>query len=112
MRLKNLKYQILYCLQKYPESRNSDTKLTNLVWMSFYRKHIINVGNEDHPVYAVRLAELYELPTQDDIKRIRAKIQNIKHKFLPTEWKIAQQRKWNEEEYRKFLGYNPEMRTI
>jgi hypothetical protein len=60
----------------------------------------------------VKLSEFYELPTHDDIKRIRARIQNIEHKFLPTDWKIAQQRKWNEEDWRKFLGFNPELRQI
>jgi len=62
--------------------------------------------------FQVSLKNLYALPTQDDVKRLRAKIQNVNKLFPPTNEKVALKRHWQEEEWRKALGYNPELRTI
>lgn len=42
---------------------------------------------------------------KDTIKRIRAKIQNDLKEFLPTDASVAKKRGWQEDEWRKFLGY-------
>lgn len=105
---KDLKIKILEVLEKYPETRNSDIRLTQAIWYFYYQPIIKVIDNKQY----IALKDLSELPSQDDIKRIRAKIQNDEHKFLPTNWAIAKLRKWNEEDWRRFLGYNPELRTI
>jgi hypothetical protein len=107
--MKKLKDKILYCLERHPDTRNSDIKLTSAIWYEYYREKLVTSPNGK---LAVELVSLYELPNQDDVKRIRAKIQNKELKFLPTCPKIRQQRKIKEEEWRKFLGYNPELRTV
>lgn len=56
--------------------------------------------------------DLYELPKEDNVKRIRATIQNQKNQFLPTDEVIRKKRQIKEEEWRKYLGYNPELRTV
>lgn len=40
-------------------------------------------------VYFVSLGKLFDLPREDNIKRIRAKIQNEEKLFLPTDPAIA-----------------------
>jgi hypothetical protein len=106
-----LKEKVLYCLEKEPRTRDSDTTLTNYLWLEFYRKFLFqNVDNS----WCVKIIDLYQLPTQDDVKRWRAKIQNDKKNpmFLPTSLEVVKKRKINEELWRSQLGFNPELRTI
>lgn len=106
--MRDLKPRILYCLEKYPDSRNSDVKLTNAIWVEYYsHKMFRNELNQ----WCVVISNLYEMPRQDDVRRLRAKIQNEEGKFLPTSPEVIKQRKINEEKYRSMLGYNPELRT-
>ncbi len=107
--MRTLKDKILTCLREQPATRNSDTSLTNYLWLNFYKERLFQNESGD---WCVKIKYLYDLPTQDDVKRIRAKIQNQEHKFLPTDLRIVQQRKINEELWRSQLGYNPELRTI
>lgn len=80
-----LKDKILYCLEKSEETRNSDVALTVAVWLKFYPELV--------SYDSIKLASLFKLPSQDNIKRIRAKIQNGEHKFLPTSEEIRKHRK-------------------
>lgn len=107
-KIKNLKKEVLFCLEKYPETRNSDIKLTNAIWIEFYAYRIRKVDGE----WVVRLIDLYELPTEDNVKRVRAVVQNEEHKYLPTSEEVRRKRKIKEEEWRRYLGYNPELITI
>lgn len=88
----SLQQKIEHCLEKYPETRNSDIKLTNAVWIEFHNSKLFKIEN----TFAVKIIDLYELPSQDDVKRIRAKIQNNLHKFLPTSEEVRKQRKIKE----------------
>jgi len=105
--LKNLKLKVLHCLAQDEKSRNSDIRLFNNILLIFYKEFIKTVDGKD----SVELSDLYQLPHQDNVKRIRAKIQNEDKKFLPTSIEVAKKRGWLEEDWRKLLGYNPELRT-
>jgi len=98
--MRHLKEKIKYCLQKYPETRNSDVKLTNSIWVEYYNKYLIRdeCGN-----LAVKLIDLYELPRQDDVRRIRAKIQNEEGLLLPTSLEVVKQRRINENKWRAYM---------
>ena len=54
---------------------------------------------------SVMLKELFELPREDNIKRIRAKIQNDEKRLLPTKWEVARKRGILEDEWRVAMGY-------
>ena len=54
----------------------------------------------------IYLKDLFELPREDNIKRVRAKIQNEEHKFLPTDFKIMKKRKSASKTWREYLGYD------
>ena len=112
MNLKQLNSQVLHCLEHYPDSRNSDIVLTKLIWSNFYSDFLEKRGLGLFSREVVSLDNLFNLPTQDSIKRIRARIQNQKHEFLPTSAEVARQRRWREEDWRGYLGYNPELRQI
>ena len=56
----------------------------------------------------VLLADLYKLPSQDGIKRIRAKIQNDHKEYLPTDKAVAIKRGMDETEWRQYLNYPTE----
>ena len=98
----NLKSKIEYCLEKYPETRNSDVKLTNSIWVEYYRDRLKTIDGKAY----VALVDLYDMPREDNVKRIRAKIQNEENRFLPTTLEVVRQRKINEEIWRNKLGYN------
>lgn len=101
-----LKMQVEEVLDLFLEARNSDITLLIKLWERYYPDSINFPGGDfkrqDPYVF---LRDLYELPREDNVKRIRAKIQNQEGKYLPTEWKIAEQRGINEERWKKYLGY-------
>ena len=73
MKIGHLKNQVLTILQEIPKTRNSDTTLTIEIWKRFYPQFIKKGANGNLGVW---LEDLYKLPDQDDVKRLRAKIQN------------------------------------
>lgn len=98
--LKTLKGQVEYCLRHHPETRNSDIVLMTQIWHRFY-----GVGSQ------VWLYQLGSLPREDSVKRLRAMITKD-GLYLPTKPEVAKKRRINEEIYRKYLGYNPELREV
>lgn len=82
-----------------PDSRNSDIRLTQVIWWKYYREKI---QQRDGKFY-VAIDDLFELPREDNIKRCRAQIQNVEKKWLPTSWEIARQRKWREDVWRDYV---------
>ena len=105
--MQKLSKKVEYILDKYPETRNSDILLTILIWTIFHRSKLKIIEND----LCVPVNALYDLPREDNVKRIRAKLQNEENKYLPTHPKVRKQRGIKEEQWRRYLGYNPEMRT-
>ena len=108
---KNLKSKVEYCLKTYPYTRDSDIALTIRIWKTFYKS---SIKTNDNGVEFIVLQSMYDLPREDGIKRIRAKIQNHKTKpmYLPKDYFVRRKRKISEETWRKHLGYEPEFREI
>lgn len=100
-RINTLDYKVRAVLASDEKSRNSDIRLTQMVWWKYYRGSLIE---RDGRVY-VDVAKLFDLPREDNIKRIRAKIQNVEKKFLPTDPEVAKKRGWEIESWREYLGY-------
>lgn len=92
---KTLKSQIMYCLETQQDTRNSDITLMIAVWQTFYGIDRV-----------VHVSTLYDLPREDNIKRIRAKLQNEEKIFLPTKLEVALKRGINEVDWRRALGYH------
>ena len=92
--IKTLKKQVEMVLKSYPETRNSDIALTIRVWKMFY-----DVRDQ------IFLNQLYDLPNQDNVKRVRAKF-NSEGKYYPTSLEVAKKRKLNEVIWRREMGYH------
>lgn len=103
MKIKQLKKQVLSVLREVPETRNSDITLMIEVWKRYYPHFLKETKDKQLGVY---LKDLYELPREDNIKRIRAKIQNEENKYLPTSMKIAIKRHLNMNEWHKAMAFN------
>jgi len=108
LKINKLKIKILDILEKYPKSRDSDIWLTIKLWCLYYPSRIrieeikdgdVKVGERKY----VFLDDIIDLPREDNIKRIRAVIQNKEGKFLPNSWAVAKQRKINEEEWKGYM---------
>ena len=104
MKIKNLKNKVRKMLSLYPETRNSDITLTIRIWNEYFPKRII-LNTRDNRQY-VALDDLFELPREDHIKRVRAKIQNEEGKYLPTEWKVAEKRGIEQDKWHKAMAFN------
>lgn len=59
-----------------------------------------NGETEIRPASMVQLKDIFDLPREDNIKRIRAKIQNEEHRYLPTTPEIRKQRQISELDWR------------
>ena len=101
-KLKTLDAMVRDCLLVDEQSRNDDIRLTQIVWWRFYRQSIVKVGSQHY----VAMKDLHGLPREDNIKRVRAKIQNVERKFLPTDPLVAKKRGWKRAEWEHYLGYN------
>ena len=99
-KIKDLDKKVRYALKNDERSRNSDIRLTQVIWWTFYRDSLKEIDG----VYFVSLGKLFDLPREDNIKRIRAKIQNEEKLFLPTDPAVAKKRGWKEDEWRGYLG--------
>lgn len=99
-KIKDLDKKVRNILHTDEKSRNSDIRLTQLIWWTYYSQHI-HKFNES---YYVEITSLFDLPREDNIKRIRAKIQNEEKLYLPTDPAVAKKRGWNEDEWREYLG--------
>lgn len=95
-----LKTQIENILRDTPATRDSDITLMIEVWNRYY-PHAIMTGSSGKK--AVLLDNMYDLPREDNIKRMRAHIQNVDKKYLPTTWSVAKQRKINEQEWKTYI---------
>jgi len=99
-RNRNLKSKILTILRDIPATRDSDILLMHEVWKKYYPEKVKKTSTGDFGIY---FKDMFNIPREDDCKRIRALIQNEDGKFLPTSWAVAKQRKINEEEWREYL---------
>lgn len=104
-----IKHQTLRILQDMPESRNSDITLMIEIWKRYYSSSI--KVNSDGQL-GIFLDSLYSLPTQDNIKRVRAIIQNVEGRFLPTEEKIRRQRRINQGKWLEWVRSQGEYQRI
>ena len=93
--MKGLKGKVKMVLIQYPSTRNSDIALTIQIWKMFY-------GIKEE----VELARLYDLPREDNVKRIRAKFcQKGFYWAYPTTLEVAKRRRIAEDIWREALGY-------
>ena len=91
--LTTLQSQVEYCLENDPITRDSDICLMIAIWKTF--KDVDNT---------IELNELYDLPREDNIKRIRARIQNRLGLYLPNSWEVAKQRRINRQVWESYLN--------
>lgn len=104
----DLKYQVEDCLFRFPASRDSDIVLTQMIWINHWGQYV----HLDGGAYWIKLEDLDIVPTQDDIKRWRAKVQNDEERFVPTKWEVAKARKMKEEVWKRALGYSVDSEKV
>ena len=93
--------QVEFILATEPASRNSDITLTIAIWKHYYPDYLI----EEDGKYLVELSRLFNLPREDNIKRVRAKFQNEERVYLPTTREVFIERAKLSIEWKAFLGY-------
>lgn len=99
-KIKDLDNKIRAVLKDDEKSRNSDIRLTQMIWWRYYQHKIKMIDDKPY----VNMLDLFDLPREDNIKRIRAKIQNEEKLYLPTDPAVAKKRGWLEDEWRMYLN--------
>jgi len=97
--LKILKSQIEHCLEKYPESRDCDVKLSNAVYITYYSHYLKKIDGE----WLIPVLSRYKLPSEASIRRCRRKIQQG-GKYLPLKEETRQKRKVRSQEIIEFIS--------
>jgi hypothetical protein len=100
-RIIKLRDMVLHILKEYPQSRDSDIWLTIKLWTIYYPTRITR---NEAGVQVIALKDIIELPREDNVKRVRAKIQNEEHLYLPNSLEVAQQRHINMEDWRNWAN--------
>lgn len=100
--MSSIKSQVMSCLNGCMKCREDDVHLTMHIWVKHYGSKVHN--DEGHPY--VYLSDIGKLPREDRVKRIRAKIQNEEHQYLPGNPEVRRKRNIGESEWRQYLGYN------
>lgn len=100
--IKNLKQKVHDILRDVPETRNSDIALMIEVWRKHCPSYIKKGASGEEGVW---LKDLYDLPREDNIKRVRAYWQNTKKLYYPTDEAVAKARGINSDEWRVAMGY-------
>lgn len=104
--LKKLYTKVEYILEHNIDARNSDFVLYEKLIKKYNSKMIHQASKDGKFIGAfVFLDDLFLLPRQSDVERWRRVIQNEEKRFIPTSWKVAQHRRWAEEDYKAALGY-------
>jgi len=101
-----LRKQIIETLAAEEATRNSDQLLTVRIWERYYPKLVCRMPEQFTNVREpfVFISDVLKLPREDNVKRIRAVIQNVEHRYLPTDPAVRRRRKISEEAWRSFLG--------
>ena len=93
-----LKEKIIECLIKFPGTRNDDIQLTSMI---VYKYHNSEMKEIDGKIYTS--IYIQRLIRQANVKRIRAFIQNVENRYLPTDLKVVKRRKINETTWRNYM---------
>ena len=105
-KLKHLSTLVERVLAKDERARGDDVYLT-LTIIKENMPDKIRVATPTHE-YFVSVDALYAV-REDNVKRIRARLQNDEGKYLPADPEIRRKRRIREEQWLAFLGKNPEM---
>jgi len=84
-------------LRQFPETRNSDALLTIQIWKTYNDSQLITW--KDWISKYIKLETVLDLPREDTVKRVRAKLQNEKGLYLPTSIEVRKKRRINEESW-------------
>lgn len=98
-RVNKHKDQVEYVLKHFPDTRESDRLLTVAVRRLFY-------GIKNHLPIDVYLNR--EVPSTEDIKRIRAKFTNTLKMYVPRNPKVWKRRHQLEKDYKEIFGHSYE----
>jgi hypothetical protein len=93
--LHKLKNKVEHILAELPPTRNSDVLLCIRIWQEFYPELVKNDS--------VNIYDLFKLPREEHICRIRRKIQHDQNKYLPTNKDIARQRNINMAKWTSYM---------
>ena len=78
--------------------RDSDISLMICIWIRWYSVSPLDDGT-------VHIRRLFDLPREDNIKRLRAVFQNDEGKWPPTSWEVAKRRGFERHAWEEALGY-------
>lgn len=95
--LKTYKQKVFSVMEEHEEARNNDGTLLAYFIDRFFPQLVIPDADGEK---AIKLRNLKNLPPLENIRRVRAIIQNVDGKLLPTKPEVIKARKIKEENFR------------
>ena len=89
--LEKVKDIVLKILEEDDRARNDDKYLIWRVMRKFTN-------------FYVPFEDFDKIPSYESVRRVRAYIQNVEHKFMPTNPEVMKKRRHNEEEWKKYFS--------
>ena len=96
-----LEKKVEYILKNYPEARNSDAKLSVLLWRNYCRGFLRKSKLDGE--YYINLNDFVELPSQETIGRWRRKFQAGGQ--YRADIMVEKKRRAHSKDWKKDLGY-------
>lgn len=108
-RIEKLTEKVRACLEKHPDTRDDDVLLTYRIIETYRPDDVRQIEVDGSPVVFIRARAVFAV-REDQVKRIRAKIQNELGEFLPTNPEVRRKRKISEEAWQRWAtgGRAPE----
>ena len=97
--IKNLKEKAEHVLNKFPHTRNCDASLTQNIINEYMPSEVKEIDGKYY-----FSSESLKYVKEDNVKRLRAKIQNDEGRFLPNDESVRKSRKISEERWKNFLS--------
>ena len=100
-RIEKLTEKVRWVLEHQPDTRNDDVLLTYRIIEQYRPDDVRQVEVDGKPVLFIRARAVFAV-REDQVKRIRAKIQNELGEFLPTDPEVRRKRKISEEAWQRW----------
>lgn len=105
---KDLKDKVENILATEEATRNSDIALMISLWKKYFPEYI-EISRSGREMIDTKA--LYDLPREDNIKRVRAQIQNVERRYLPTDLNIFIKRARLSDDWKIVLGYRTDWKS-
>lgn len=103
--LPQVKIMVEKTLKKHEYTRDDDTDLLLKIWELYFAITPKSSAYVWDDVYIIPVKTFKQLPNKDDVKRIRARYNQLWY-YISKDPEVRRKRRMSEDAYKSFLSYN------